>query len=305
MSNQQRILFLDVKPSNDFYNRQRNTYNNVDSLFIFSNNTIFSKILRRICLRFDLNIGCLLGEWKNKLDCYDLVVITDSIYNNIIARYVRSKTNARLIMWYWNPVIAAFPPHKIETANCELWSFDKNDCQNYNMHYNPTYYFFKQNLQDVQIRQDVYFIGSDKGRLPALQEIQQRLNEHHITTKFHITKSKNSNDPGYNYMDPISYEEVIENLKQSRAILDLLQHGQTGMSQRVMECLCYKKKLITNDTDIVNYEFYTQDNIFVIGLDSWDNISDFIYSPYQEISRSIIEKYDFGTWCKRIVEEKI
>lgn len=305
MSKRQRILFLDVKAGNDFYNIQRNTYLNVDSVFIFSNNTKLSKILRRIYLGLDLNIEYLLGEWKNKLDYYDIVVITDSIYNRIVARYVRGNTNARIIMWYWNPVIAAFPPNKIDAPNCELWSFDKNDCKNYNMRYNPTYYFFRQKIQEVQIKQDVYFIGSDKGRLGTLEEIEKHLKKYHITTNFHITKTKKSSDSGYKYKEPIPYVEALENLKQSRVILDLLQYGQTGMSQRVMECLCYKKKLITNDVDIINYEFYNPANIFVIGVDSWDNILEFIYSPYQEVSSSIIDKYDFGTWCKRIVEAAI
>jgi len=62
-----------------------------------------------------------------------------------------------------------------------------------------------------------------------------------------------------------------------------------------------EKKLITTNKDIVNYDFYNPNNIFV-----WDNIkteipNDFLTTPYQPLSIPIFEKYSIKKWVKTIL----
>ena len=170
------------------------------------------------------------------------------------------------------------------------------------MIYNPTYYFFNRIIPETRVCNDVYFVGAEKGRLESLLDIQKRLNEHNVTTKFHITKSKTQVNNDYEFVQQISYQNIIDEILKSRAILDYLQFGQSGMSQRVMEALCYRKKLITNDLNVVNYDFYNTNNIFIIGRDDWSNIYNFLNSPYENIDEDIVKQYDFSAWYKRIIE---
>ena len=60
-----------------------------------------------------------------------------------------------------------------------------------------------------------------------------------------------------------------------------------------------EKKLITNNSSVVEYDFYNPKNIFVIGQRSNDELNAFIETPYEPVSDSIVEKYTFSSWVKR------
>ncbi len=61
----------------------------------------------------------------------------------------------------------------------------------------------------------------------------------------------------------------------------------------VLEALFFNKKLITNNPNVVKYNFYNSNNIMIIE-DKVDNVSfnEFINSSYQEIEQSIKNEYD-------------
>ena len=60
-----------------------------------------------------------------------------------------------------------------------------------------------------------------------------------------------------------------------------------------------ERKLITNNTDIKNYDFYNHDNIFILGEDNINEIKEFINKPYKKIDQDIIDYYDFDQWLNR------
>ena len=92
----------------------------------------------------------------------------------------------------------------------------------------------------------------------------------------------------------ISYEEYLEYISNSMTILEIIEAGQSGCTLRFMESLFLKKKLITNNKDIVNDLYYNNQNVFILGVDSLDNLVNFINSPYaDELS---IQDLDFQNW---------
>ena len=73
------------------------------------------------------------------------------------------------------------------------------------------------------------------------------------------------------------------------------------MSFRPFEAIGLKKKLITNNIEIKNYDFYDPQNIFVI--EDIENISiskDFFESEYKELPKEIVEKYFIKNWIETI-----
>ncbi|WP_284036360.1 hypothetical protein [Neobacillus sp. 114] len=295
------VLFLDGNSEKEFYNKKRNEYENVTATNIFKNNSILNKIFRKIIIKMKLPLlPMLFGDWKKEIKKYSTVILSTSIYSLHIANYIQKKTNSRIIHWYWNPVIKSINPKKIMGQNTELWSFDINDCKNYGMNYISTYYFSNIKLTKTKIKNDIYFMGADKGRLDKLLKLKETFEKSDLRVKMHITKSEESNHRSYSFMQRIPYQEVLEGISESIAILDLVQAGQSGMSQRPMEALFLEKKLITNDKNISKYEFYNKNNIFILGKDDINNIASFINSDYVQIDEQIIRKYDFGNWLNRI-----
>ena len=65
-----------------------------------------------------------------------------------------------------------------------------------------------------------------------------------------------------------------------------------------------KKKLITNNINIINCEFYNKNNIFIINKDNLDDLNDFLKSEYKKIDKKIINYFDYESWLNRFFETK-
>lgn len=103
------------------------------------------------------------------------------------------------------------------------------------------------------------------------------------------------------HYEPLTGQKMNDVYEASRCVLDSAQAGQLGLTIRVLEALGAKKKLITTNEDIVNYDFYRPENIYVYeGHIDLDNV--FFKEEYKEVDKEIYEKYSLRSWLKKIVE---
>ena len=85
----------------------------------------------------------------------------------------------------------------------------------------------------------------------------------------------------------------------------MVAEWQDGITLRPLEAFFLKKKLITNMKNIVKYDFYNSNNIFILGVDDFNKISEFINSPFDDKDYNrIVEKYCFRGWLKRFYDKK-
>ena len=87
-------------------------------------------------------------------------------------------------------------------------------------------------------------------------------------------------------------------------IFDYLQDDQTGLSLRPFESIFFNKKLITNNSNIKNYDFYRKENIFILNYDDISMLKSFVDSDYLELPKNIIDNYDFQSWSNRFFDIK-
>jgi len=255
------------------------------------------KVFRRISLNTGLYKKEWYGEWKNNLTSIETVIVFATNRYDFIEYIADNYPQIRIIVWYWNPVFRCFNPNDLKRRNIEYWSFDKDDCKKYKLQYNTTFYFDNIFLKSKSVKHDVLFLGADKGRKEALVDLKMKLTSQNISTHFHIVSDKNSSN--YNQMKPIGYDKYLELIGASKCIVDYIQVGQAGLTLRPMESIFLGKKLITNDINIVNEDFYKAENIFILGHDDFEKISDFIHLPFVDISNGILKKYDFINWLNR------
>jgi len=226
------------------------------------------------------------GEWKNRLDKYDTVIVHASELTRTIPSWIRKqKKDIRIIYWYWNPVNNKSLPSLIKDDETELWSFDKADCEKYNMHKNIQYYYGANDVQDDEPEYDVYFVGHDKGRRDQIESIRQQLERDGVSYKFDIIKESEPNIP---------YYKVRDNIRKSKAILEINQAGQEGYTLRALEALFFQKKLITSNESIQKEDFYRKDNIYIIS-EGLEGICDFLRKPGTD-TRDYIKLYDIDAW---------
>lgn len=278
-------MYIILKNKKDiyFFNKISKKYN-IEELYFLNTDKPLFKLLKKVKIS-------ILGKWKNEINKYDKFIIFESLYNEKVAKKIkRTKKENKVIVYFWN-YIDDNNKYILNDKNIdEFWTFDKNDAQKYNMKYNPQFYTKNVKIQDEQNKYDVLFLGRPKTRKKDIVELEKKLEEEGIQTNFKIIE---------NEKDYVSYDEYLKMIAESKCILDYNQEGQVGLSLRPMEALFLERKLITNNTDIKNYDFYNHDNIFILGEDNINEIKEFINKPYKKIDQDIIDYYDFDQWLNR------
>ena len=273
--------------------------------------------LRRVWLHYhwpcsDIWYGCQGVDFSQ----YDTILIYECMGAADFIAFVRKQNPVcRIIYWQWNTVaklskIAFFSGHDqfLELLSLrdkkgysfEIWSFDKGDCNKYDLRYNNQV-AVRYPLHIQEPEWDLFFCGLDKQRFSMLNDFLDSISELNLSKKILIQPD----DHSYIYPEidgmqlikaPIPYHEMIDCLQKASIIIDLVQDGQEGLTWRPLEAMFYRKKLVTNFSDIVDYEFYEKDNIFILGKD--EDFLKFMHTPYKPIPEKIVENYEYKGWIR-------
>ena len=237
-------------------------------------------------------ISVYFGKWKNEdIKDVETIIVFDSAYNPYAVKIMRNKCkDCKIILYYWNH-INEHSKKFLEDKNIdEFWTFDTSDAKKYNVNYNSQFYTKNIELERNDFIYDVLFLGRAKNREEILLDLSDKLKQRGINSKNIIIE---------NEKDFVPYEEYLKLLPKTKVILDIVDGKQAGLTLRPMEALFFNKKLITNNLDIVNYDFYNPNNIFILGKDDISNIKQFIDSSYEPVNEEIVNYYDFEEWVKR------
>ena len=207
-----------------------------------------------------------------------------------ISRCVQAKTP--LYLWLWNPIRNKlnFTRFKddIEPLGFIIYTFNKKDAEIFKINYHKQFFpirVYQEFPKCDFFWSDFYFLGAEKGRISILQEVSNALSGYSLD--FKIMKNKS---------EYITYDENIQNVIHTRCIVDIVQSNQSDITLRPLEAMAFRKKLLTNNHNILNADFYNRNNIFVIGHDDWADIGDFLKEPYVALDDQILRSYDVLTW---------
>lgn len=214
----------------------------------------------------------------------------------------RLKTYTNVFYAFYFDAIAKFPK-KIDLIPLfdRVYSYEKEDVKAYNL------YFITNFIYDTEIEQnqntdfEVYNISSFDERYPSLEKLARYFRDQNISYKIEVRKEKTSADnllriiPKYK-----SLSEVKKSISRTNILLDIQKPKQSGLSFRVFEALGYQKKLITTNSDIVNYDFYNPDNICVVDIDDVVIPQTFLESKYVPIDSKVIDNYKLDSWIQNV-----
>lgn len=268
-----------------------------------SNNRLLN-FIRNVWNKFNLPYKDI---WYNKkligIKEKYIIVIDSLITQDFIKWLKKYNKDKRIIFTYLNIVSMSLHPDLIREY-CSLYTWDKNDADRYGLNYFKGGYYF-QNVTPEKKRFDIMFIGRDKGRLQTLLELKKTFEDKGLSTFFYIVGDRgfSKSNNGFNYQKEISYEETLKLSCQSRAILDIVQDGQCGVTFRVYESMFYNIKLITNNHSIKKMDIYNSHNIFLLGKDDINNINVFLESDYELVPTSVSEQYTFKYYVENTINE--
>ena len=268
---------------------------------IYTDNNKFEIYLRKFFSRvFQPILPFFYGKWKQKISSVDTIIIFDNGYRKVLTKFIKKiNPKIKIIFYFWN-ILNKKNKEVLKDKNIdEIWTFDKGDSQKYNFNYFPQFYDFKivemYSGNDL-IKNDVFFIGAVKDRKNILNNIKRMLFDCDNKLKLKIeTLSKSK----------YTYEEYLTCMIQSKVLLDVIGKKQTGLTLRTLESQFFEKKLITNNKDIINYDFYNEENIFIVGIHNESRLKEFIDLPFKNNDNNkILEKYSYDNFIKTILEKK-
>ena len=222
----------------------------------------------------------------------DLIIVFDTMITpEYLATLHKRNKNSRIILWMWNPVSQSTPIESFKQL-AEVWSYSPSDCEAYDLHYNSQFYFDKladkAEADRTQIQNKYYFFGRDKGRRDNLKKYADLIDQSGAQCVIRVFDS----------YEVYPYEEILESVLDCGGILDIYSQLNAGPSLRVMESLFWNRKLITNNLSLDQFDFFSNDNIYIIGKSNM-TIEEFIEMPYVPVDPKIKDYYRFSNWLQR------
>lgn len=252
------------------------------------------------------------GSWFKKMNAYDTIIIFSDIKSISIFKDIRNMGyTGKLCFYYRDPVLRKrYRPDEIRALNADVFlaSFDSSDAMRYHLFLNPQFFFCEMATKKMDIIYDSVSISSDRGRLSLILSAKELLDKEMLKSYFFILEDRGKKYPkdldkkGISLQNkPLTYEDILILNQQSRAIVEINANGQVGLTNRAMEALFMKKKLITNNKNIQFLDFYHPDNIYILNNES-RSIREFLNIPYNFITQKTQEYYDFDSWLYRMKE---
>ncbi len=261
--------------------------------------------------------GCPLcrvfwGKWKEKAKSARMVVFFDYGYEKGMETYIKKvNPDCQVYFFCWNKVDKAHSGYRNFRFPENIFSTDLEDCRRYGFRYNHMFY----PRVEKKIEGDsnwLFFVGADKGRAEYLSNLGSFLKNCGVVCDIRILCGKKTgkklSQTDVTVMDhPMEYAEYLRNMSKSGILLEIVQPGQTALTMRTVEAMFFSKKLITNNPEIVNYDFYCENNIFVLPQNletvTGEKIQEFLAKPFLPYSEEILEAYSFEHWLKNFCED--
>lgn len=221
--------------------------------------------------------------------------------------------NAKMCLHLWDSV--KNNPHILEKINFfdRVTSFDRHDCETcHGFKFRPLFFADEFSMPvDIQYKYDISFCGTiHSDRYKILKEIKRQSEVlqinyygfHYLQSKFiyyfyRMTKSEFRGTSINDFvLEKKSIKEIAEIVNESRVVVDIQHPKQTGLTMRTIEMVGMHKKMITTNTDIMNYDFYNPNNIFVIDRNNPIVNKNFLTIPYKDIPDYVYQKYTLVSW---------
>ena len=199
-----------------------------------------------------------------------------------------------------------------------FYTCDRKIANDYGIKFVPYFYIFSpidfseyDRLPELECEQDVFFLGEEKGnRLEQVEKIRAYFDKLGITHDLRLVRKRH----GKRYtkkeweqtVDYMPYTEYIDHIRRSRAILELISNGQTGLTQRAFEALFFRKKLITNREEIIKYGMLNAEDIYILDKDFSVKVN--LHKSNLENNKLVnqyekYEKYTLRAWLLRLIND--
>lgn len=277
------------------------------SILHFKTKRYYSKILKK-CKEINFD--------------YVLIIKAEMTPISFLKELKRLNPETPFILYLWDSIKNNKVVEKKILIFDYVFSFDVKDTRTHtNIVFRPLFFVddFSKEAKKIDFKYIIAFIGTlHSDRNAIITKLQKSLkfdnNEFYkysfihskllyLVKKIFISNYRNTKMEDFNFI-PISLEEAADIISDTLVILDIQHPGQTGLTIRVLEALGMRKKLITTNHYIKKYDFYNENNIFIMNRNDPKVPREFFNKEYVELSSEVYRKYSIESWISDLLKER-
>ncbi|OZI28136.1 hypothetical protein CEG14_24800 [Bordetella genomosp. 1] len=249
---------------------------------------------------------------------YDLVFVVNgqTLSEQTLQDWRKRFPGAVFVMYMWD----SFGNRPNAVTNMKyfdhVFTFDRNDAERYQLNFRPL--FFVRGFEREPVAQpdyDISFVGTAhtdryavvsrvNAALPAgaVPHWYLYLQAPWVYWAYRVLYRDFRNAPRSAFrFEPLAKATVQSIFNNSRAILDVEHAQQTGLTMRTLETLGARKKLVTTNTAVRDYDFYRPANVCIIDRQQPRIPDDFFTRPYEDIAPEIYQRYRLEGWLDEML----
>ena len=192
----------------------------------------------------------------------------------------------------------------------KVFSFDKSDVQKHGFQLITNYNYLPQKKISQNPKYDLVYLASFDDRMNTAKKIAEKIISFNKTYHYLVVGKKSwkkkyfggKNSSWTFTSKKVQHEDIPKFYSQGKVILDLVRKNQDGLSFRIFEAMALKKKIITNNETIKEYDLYDPENILIINEDLSNIERSFFESEYHDLKPEIYQKYTLENWVKTVFD---
>jgi hypothetical protein len=240
---------------------------------------------------------------------YVLVLRGESLNVDFIDYLRRSHHNANFILYQWDSINSLRKFVELRKRFDRCLTFDRLDAlMDKTLIFRPLF-FSRSSVNNTSPTQGLVFVGSlHSNRLKLIQSVKNQALARNVPVKVYIRVSLAGLFRSWIrgvfkdvFLTSMTYEKYLEWTETAEVILDFPHPQQSGLTMRTIEAIGLKKKLITTNKDIVNYDFY--DPRYICVLDETDPVipEGFLNGDQPSYDSGILEQYTLRRWAMDVL----
>ena len=205
----------------------------------------------------------------NKSEQYCVIILNGTLWKGYTYKYLKKfkekNPNVYLALIFHDSMKILFYRDSVEKRLSlfdYIFSFDEDDCEKYGFtHFYQVYSRPDFVNEDKKYKSDVFLAANGTKRVRAVHDVFINLckvcNPRVLMTNVYSSEQiVDEGDKSIIYNKPISYKEELQYAYNTNCMLEIVTKGQTGITLRTVEAICFNKKLLTNNSMIKNMPFY-------------------------------------------------
>jgi hypothetical protein len=253
-------------------------------------------------------INCL--EKSGKQD--QILVINPEIIELDYHLKIKKYTH-KYICYLYDSVDRCPVEHLLNGVFDEIYSFDKEDIKKYGFKEITNYnYLEKQSKSNpAEIKNQILYVASFDNRLDTVLKLKVAFEKIKVsyriiivgkkTSLFKIRKLFSNATKGIDLQRKRINQEGLKKLyRETNILLDMVRENQSGLSFRIFEAMAFEKKIITNNKNVLHYNFYNPANICVIENDAFNFDTVFFETEYETLPENVFNQYTIDNWVVKV-----